>query len=205
MLLWTVYLMPLAFYLVNIGQQYQLGRPKLLSGHSDLARLFGALSGMVLIGGPRLLAQLHHKWILLELSEGPTHSWYLGRGFWSFLLSVYALIVVAIAAWLWQKRSGVSIVFPADRDLVEEATLKAGVGERFELVEDRAAGCVEIRWDGTTSSNQAIAERELAPVLDHMRVNPGWFWIIPVGLGLGLLGFLATLNLGSALWIFRGA
>lgn len=203
MLLWTVYLMPLAFYLVHIGQQYQLGRPRVLSGHSDLARLFGALSGMVLIGGPRLLAQLHHKWTLLELTVGPTPSWYLGRGFWSFLLSLYALTVVGIAAWLWRKRSGVSIVFPADLDLVQEATLKAGVGERFEIVEDKTSACVEIRWVNTPPPGQAAAERELGPILDLMRVNSGWIWIVPVGFGLGLLGFLATLNLGTAFWVFR--
>lgn len=204
MILWTVYLMPLAFYLVNIGQQYQLGRPKLMSGHADLARLFGALSGLVLIGGPRLLAQLHHKWILLELSEGPSHSWYLGRPLWVFLFCLYALIVLAVAGWLWRKRSGVSIVFPADRELILEATRNAEISDPLEIVEDKAAGCVEIHWAKTNSNLQALGEKQLASLLDQIQLNPGWFWMIPVGLGLGLLGFLATLNMGSAFWVFRG-
>lgn len=203
MIFWTVYLMPLAFYLVNIGQQYQLGRPKLLSGHADLARLFGAVSGLVLIGGPRLLAQLHHKWILLELAEGPTHSWILGRPFWIFLLLMYVLVVFSVAVWLWRKRSGISIVFPADKDLVQEATQKAGTSSFIEIVEDKAAACVEIHWANTESKIQAIGEMKLAPQLEQMRYGQVWFWMIPVGLGLGLLGFLATLNMTSAFWVLR--
>ena len=204
MILWTVYLMPLAFYLVNIGQQYQLGRPRLQSGQSDLFRLFGALSGLVLIGGPRLLAHLHHKFTLLELSSGPGHAWYLDRGFWSFLLSVYAFMSVATAVWLWRRRSGITIVFPADREMVLEATQIAAIQTPFELVEDKAFQCVEIHWSKRDGDNQEAGEKNLAPALESLRGQPGWFWILPVGLGLGLLGFLATLNLGSAFWVFRG-
>jgi hypothetical protein len=63
---------------------------------------------------------------------------------------------------------------------------------------------VEIHWAKTNSTPQAVGEKQLASLLDQIQLNPGWFWMIPVGLGLGLLGFLATLNMGSAFWVFRG-
>ena len=203
MILWTIYLMPLAFYLISMGQQYQLGRPKLYSGHHDLIRLFSGLSGLVIIGGPRLLAHLHFKWTLWGLVEGPMDPWYLDPGFWGFLMLAYWLLVVGVLGCLWKTRANLFLICPADESMVREAVGKTSVREPFLLCEDTPLSCVQLHWTTGLGPKREWAEKEIQTALLPMKSKPGWFWILPVGVGLGLLGFLATINLSSAWWVLR--
>ncbi len=203
MILWTIYLMPLAFYLISLGQQYQLRRPKLYSGQHDLIRMLSGLSGLVLIGGPRLLGHLHYKWTIWGLVEGPRDPWYLAPGFWAGIMVAYLLLVVGLVCWLWNTRANLFLICPADESMVREAVEKTSGVEPFLLCEDKPLSCVVLHWTTPPGPKRELAEKEIQNALLELKAKPALFWILPVGIGLGILGFLATLNLSAAWWVIR--
>lgn len=195
--------MPLAFYLISLGQQFQLGRPKLISGQHDLIRLLSGLSGLVLIGGPRLLGHLHTKWSIWAMVEGPRDPWFLAPDLWVVLMLGYMVVVMGLVGWLWKTRANLFLICPADEILVKEAMGKASGWDSFVLWVDKPFSCVELHWTKGSVDQRDQAGKEIQKALLEMKTKPGWFWVLPVGIGLGLLGFLATLNLSTAWWILK--
>lgn len=203
--------MPVAFYLVFLGQNHQIGKIQVLSGRADLVRLLCGVSGLVILGGPRLLAHLHHFWILKSIAQGGPEPWYLVREFWVFLFVLYIVMVAGLVYALWVARRGLTLIYHASRDQVEKALETLSLDSHFaqdqggegydaspRLTADPWLRVVEIHWSEGMLPWKEKAEAGLQWELSQIRNPPDSLWLVPVGLGLGILGFLAFLNLSQA-------
>lgn len=128
-MIFVVFLLPLALYLLLLGWVNRQPRPILVSGTIDLVGLLFAASGFLLLGGPAALSSLNERWRLLWLlgdSPGPAEGGLDGARQVGLLLAVlYFLAVVAACAAAFRRRRGMTCVFNAEPAVVESALVEA--------------------------------------------------------------------------------
>lgn len=219
-LIWTLYLMPLAFYLVFLGQNHQQGRIRVISGRLDFLYLLGCLSGFLILGGPRLLALIHFQLTVFSIVAGWEETWYLTREAWLGVFTLYGLFVVIGAAWVWKLRGNLTLVYCGSKVLVERAFENLSLDSHFKssessdakaksncaystISEDPLMQTVEIRWPTQLLPFKGKYEHQLEIELSQIQTRPSWIWIILVTLGLMILCGLAAFNLAQAWNIIR--
>lgn len=158
MILFLVFLLPVAVYVLVLGLINRRDRPLVLSGVWDFAGVLFAASGMLLSVCPGILAALHGRWRLFLLLGQSRYAPDLGEegyALWTCLSLLYFLIVVAGAVLLLRRRRQVTAVYnvrPDDLDAVlarvfdrlglswaragNQVFLKPGAG----LLQERPAG-----------------------------------------------------------------
>jgi len=216
-------LLPLAFYLVFLGQNHQQGRIRVFSGRSDLIRLWGGLAGLIILGGPRFLAWLYRQLVLNSIADGGPEPLYLLREVWVAIFGVYPLIVGWWGYSLWKARERLTVVYSGSAELVRQALENLSLDSHFDgstataqpsiasrperpsIVEERWLQVVEIAWPENLLPWKEKYEAMLDSELARVQVRPGVFWALPVTFGLAILFALAGLNLLQAWVVFRQA
>jgi hypothetical protein len=149
---------PLAVYFFVLAQLNRRRHPVVVSGVWDFAGVLFALSGLLLLGGPFIMATLNQDWRDFWLrspfrsSEGLSEQWwYLRLGIWALYFA--AIFVGSIFLLRW--RSHVTSIYNVDQDTLDQALTQALDRLRLDW---RRAGQLLYIGGPTLSDGQAAPE-----------------------------------------------
>jgi hypothetical protein len=223
LLLFLLFLFPLAVYCLILGIINRRDRPLLVAGAWDFAGVLFAASGFLIFVGPAVLSAMHEKWRyywLMGDSNAPAEaSYYL----W---LAVWYLYYAGVAGWaafmLWRRKSSTAI-YNIDVATLEVALarvlerlglswvrqgnhyyLKPGTGAadaaELELETFSALSHATLRWHMVEQPQRQEIERELKSVLaaspGHENLAASWF--------LTVAAVLLLVTLAGMVYIFLG-
>ena len=203
---------PLAIYLCWLAGVNRRPHPTVVSGVWDFARLYAALSGVVLVGGVLLLTlvQSDSRFLARGNWEQVKANWGQEWVNWTLVMVGYLTLVLGVSALVAAARARLLCVYnvdPADADrAVEDALEKAGLptarhgnrwGDGIPLVEVTPFHGTAHAGIYLLSNSQATREeleRHLRPALEALPSpdNPSapWFTSLASGVVVLLLGFV---------------
>ncbi|MFO0926062.1 MAG: hypothetical protein U0736_03360 [Gemmataceae bacterium] len=123
-MIFLLFCVPLAVYLLVLGWVNRQPRPVVVSGVWDFVGLLFAASGFLLFGGPAVLSATHERWRYFWLfGEGGRSALSLEplRQAWVLFAALYFVLVVAGSAVVLARRRRVTCVYNADPETVERA------------------------------------------------------------------------------------
>jgi hypothetical protein len=115
-LVFLVFLVPLAIYCVILALMNRRPRPVMVRGVWDCVGLLFASSGFLLVVAPALLRKLYAQ----SLPHEELISAEVWTQWWAITLSYYGIVVVLIGALLWW-RSGTTVIYNVDGDRFDAA------------------------------------------------------------------------------------
>jgi hypothetical protein len=163
-LLFLVFIFPIAVYLLILGLMNRRDRPMVLSGVWDFVGVLWAASGLLLFVCPGALAALHERWQLHFLVGGSRAVEALGEEgqlLWTFISALYFTVVVSGAAWLLFRRRQMTSIYNIEPPVFD--TLLAGVLDRLGCSWARAGNQLFIK-PGTALLNNQPAQAEMPRV-----------------------------------------
>jgi hypothetical protein len=125
-LIFVVFFVPLALYLLVLGHVNRRPRPVIVSGTWDFIGVLFAASGFLLCGGPAVLSALDERLRLFWLvGEGGRES-LAGAGQVSLLLfGLYFLVVVVGSALIFWRQRSLTSIYNVEPVAVEETVMDA--------------------------------------------------------------------------------
>jgi hypothetical protein len=127
-LIFLVFFLPLAFYLLVLGRINRRRAPVMVSGTWDFIGILFAASGFLLFGGPAIMSSLYERWRFFWLfgQGGRNAASSLGPWpFWVFLSLLYFVAVVAGAAYQFVRQRQLTCLYNTDLATVERALAAA--------------------------------------------------------------------------------
>jgi hypothetical protein len=224
-LIFLACLLPLAVYLLLLGNLNRRRRPVIVPGAWDAIGLLFAVSGFLLLGGPAILTSLNERWRMF---------WLLGQGggsaaaqvgaswpIWTFLSLFYFFTVTTGVAYLIWRARRQTCIYNVDPPAVERALIEAfhgqgvdtsRIGNSFrctpagdssslntpvELEVDafQLMRHVTLRWSPVDSPLRTKMEVELSQRLDESPDHETGPWLTMMGLMLLGSVFLGTVYL----------
>jgi len=130
-LIFVVFFVPLAIYLLVLGAINRRGRPLVVPGAWDFLGILFAASGFLLFGGPAILSSLHERWRLFWIwgRTGPLREGgVIGPDLWLVLACLYFAGVVGGAFVLVRRQRAFTCIYnvePAELDYLLGAVCEA--------------------------------------------------------------------------------
>ncbi len=121
-MIFVVFLIPLAVYLLFLGHVNRQPRPVIVSGTWDFIGILFAGSGFLVFGGPAILTSLSESWRMFWLlgeSDG-RDSIAAQWSFWVSLSALYFLVVVAGVAWALGRQRQYTSIYNVEPETVQE-------------------------------------------------------------------------------------
>jgi hypothetical protein len=120
--IFVVFLVPLALYLLLLGHFNRQPRPVFLSGTLDFIGILFAASGFLLFGGPAILTSLNEScrrfWLLGENTIS-RDSFLAQWQFWVFLSLLYFAVVVVGCSFVFRRQRHLTSIYNVEPALVE--------------------------------------------------------------------------------------
>jgi hypothetical protein len=179
--------LPLGVYFFVLAQLNRRRHPVMVSGVWDFAGVLFALSGILLLGGPFIMATLNQDWrdlwlrtsFRLSLPGGEVQDVVLyGRNealseqWWYARLALWALYFAAIcfgAIFLLRRQSRVTSVYNVDKDAVDQSLIQ--VLDQLQLKWKRAGHLFYI--EGSVFSDGPVLPRETVQVTSQAIIGEG--------------------------------
>src|SRR5262245_60953149 len=221
-LIFVVFLVPLALYLLVLGWINRQSRPIIVPAVWDFLGILFAASGFLLAAGPPALPTLHERWRLFWLfGEGnPVAGLDDAFQVWLFLALLYFLLVVAGSAWVLYNRRAITCIYNTEPAVVEsmlvevceqvglkpvhsgnlfvfgmeKTTDSAGHNAILELDSFDSMKHVTLHWDPADSPLRPVVEAELGRRLlrEGSPYHETGTWLNMAGCGLLVLALLAV-------------
>ncbi len=227
-MIFVVFFVPLAVYLLILGHINRGPRPVIISGTWDFVGILFAASGFLLAGGPAILTAFDERWRLFWLVAQRAR--FVGPSLPGVLLAAgYFLVVVLVCVIVFLRRRQLTCIYNVEPADVESALLEScqhlglepihsgnllvfglaldvpalsaeGQNAILEMEPFTAGMHVTLRWDPHDSPLRPALEAELDRRL-ALRGAPEHETATWLNLaGFGLLAVSVVITFGAVLW-----